>query len=223
MIEKIRMEYIGELEKRLTNAKASYESAKRDTIEAEGRMITRYDSSKTETAWLADGYFKDVNELENEIISYKEHRKCVGYDNTVSVEVFKNEKYIEQKEVRITMGENIFGTPAIKLIGLFRDDTLVINSKNETYLLKIARINEPDGQNDEIDIGDAFYVGDDYGELAGYFIVRKLGGMEVNLPDGEVFCISAKAPIAQLAFGKRTGDCICNNGERMVIKKIIKK
>lgn len=223
MIEKIRMEYIGELEKRLANARASYESAKRDTIEAEGRMITRYDSSKTETAWLADGYFKDVNELENEIISYREKRKCVGYGNTVLVEVYKNEKFIEQKEVKITIGENILGTPSIILTGFFRDDTLAINSRNETYLLKITKINESASQNDEIDIGDAFFVEDNYGELAGYFIVRKLGGMEINSPDGEVFCISAKAPIAQLAFGKRTGDSVCHNGERLVIKKIIKK
>ena len=58
MIEKqlVKKAYVCALEQKLTKAKNSYEIAKRDTIEAEGRMITRYDSMKTETAWLADGF-----------------------------------------------------------------------------------------------------------------------------------------------------------------------
>ena len=52
MKERVKESYLKMLKAKLEEEIKSYEIAKKDTIEAEGRMVTRYDSTKTETGWL---------------------------------------------------------------------------------------------------------------------------------------------------------------------------
>ena len=51
MKERVKENYLKMLKEKLEEEIKSYEIAKKDTIEAEGRMVTRYDSTKTETGW----------------------------------------------------------------------------------------------------------------------------------------------------------------------------
>ena len=62
--KKVREAYLSCLMEELSHARRGHTEAKRDTIAAEGRMVTRYDSTKTEVGWLADGFLKDVLQRE---------------------------------------------------------------------------------------------------------------------------------------------------------------
>ena len=87
--KKVREAYLSCLMEELAHARRGHAEAKRDTIAAEGRMVTRYDSTKTEVGWLADGFLKDVRELEkcileaNEGTWFREKGEAVGIDSLV--------------------------------------------------------------------------------------------------------------------------------------------
>lgn len=89
--KKVREAYLSCLMEELAHARRGHAEAKRDTIAAEGRMVTRYDSTKTEVGWLADGFLKDVRELEkcileaNEGTWFRETGETVGIDSLVKV------------------------------------------------------------------------------------------------------------------------------------------
>ena len=89
--KKVREAYLSCLMEELAHARRGHAEAKRDTIAAEGRMVTRYDSTKTEVGWLADGFLKDVRELEkcileaNEGTWFREKGEAVGIDSLVRV------------------------------------------------------------------------------------------------------------------------------------------
>ena len=89
--KKVREAYLSCLMEELAHARRGHAEAKRDTIAAEGRMVTRYDSTKTEVGWLADGFLKDVRELEKYILEanegtwFRETGDAVGIDSLVKV------------------------------------------------------------------------------------------------------------------------------------------
>lgn len=88
---KVRGAYLEALLEELANARRGHAEAKKDTIAAEGRMVTRYDSTKTEVGWLADGFLKEVKELEQCIsdtkdgVWYRDTGEIIGVDSLVKV------------------------------------------------------------------------------------------------------------------------------------------
>ncbi len=56
-----------EMERTLESILKSHSSAKKETIESEGRMQTRYDSTKTEMGYLTDGLAQKVIDLKNSL------------------------------------------------------------------------------------------------------------------------------------------------------------
>lgn len=88
---KVREAYLAALMEELANARRGHAEAKKDTIAAEGRMVTRYDSTKTEVGWLADGFLKEVRELEQCIADtkdgawYRDAGEVIGVDSLVRV------------------------------------------------------------------------------------------------------------------------------------------
>lgn len=50
-------------------------------------MVTRYDSTKTETAWLADGYLKEVKKLEKCIKDAADKKKFANISDLVSADI----------------------------------------------------------------------------------------------------------------------------------------
>ena len=59
--------YIEFLHEQLKLTNKNFENAKKDMIEAEGRMVTRYDSTKTEVAWIANSLLVKKKNLESAI------------------------------------------------------------------------------------------------------------------------------------------------------------
>ena len=99
MKQKVMNEYIKALNEKLESAKKSHEIAKHDTIEAEGRMVTRYDSTKTETAWLADGYLRTVKELESVIQTLQENTIFANVGDCVDVTVYQRNEFIGEEKI----------------------------------------------------------------------------------------------------------------------------
>ena len=80
------------LKEKLEEEIKSYEIAKKDTIEAEGRMVTRYDSTKTETGWLAAGYLELVNMLKKSIENFEQERRYINIGDLVTIDLFQNNR-----------------------------------------------------------------------------------------------------------------------------------
>jgi hypothetical protein len=59
---------IGELKEELNVQVSQYETAKFNSIDAPTRMESRYDTSGIESAWLADGLSKKIEEKREEIL-----------------------------------------------------------------------------------------------------------------------------------------------------------
>ena len=72
--------YVEFLNEQLKLTNKSFENTKKEMIEAEGRMVTRYDSTKTEVAWLANSLLVKKKNLEDAI-----ERKNI--DNSLKVKV----------------------------------------------------------------------------------------------------------------------------------------
>lgn len=223
MIEKqlVKKAYICALEQKLIKAKNSYEIAKRDTIEAEGRMITRYDSMKTETAWLADGFLKEVKEIEQYISNIEKEREFANVSDFVELDLLEKEEYQGTFRYRLSrhgkekIPERMFN----EVIGCFREDSVVIeeNKRQMEYRIKMIEKN-PDKQ--VVSLDSIVTIEDDYGESI-YYITNYLGGIELEIEGKEIFCISKQTPIAKQLLGRKQGENITIpvNGEMECIIK----
>ena len=67
-------EAIRTLEETIVRTKIAFESARTDVIEAEGRMKTRYDSSRTESGYLADGQAQRLTDFKNSLSHVRQVR-----------------------------------------------------------------------------------------------------------------------------------------------------
>lgn len=203
----VRERYITELERKLEWARRSYEIAKKDTIEAEGRMITRYDSTKTETAWLADGYLKEVKELEQCIENMKIKKEFANITDTVFLDLLIHTEYqgTFQYSLSRTGKDKIPEELFIGILGSMVGDSVIVKNRNnqqtEYRLKKIVK-----GSGDMlVGIESLVSVTDDEGD-SDYYITNYLGGMTLEMEEGEVFCVSKETPIAKALLGRKKGE-----------------
>lgn len=69
--ENIKQTVMGKLEEKLCLMSSFYETSRNDVLEAEGRMKTRYDSMRTESAFLADAQVKRINSMKDELTALR--------------------------------------------------------------------------------------------------------------------------------------------------------
>ncbi len=198
--------YLDRLRQKLEKAKNSYEIAKNDTIEAEGRMVTRYDSTKTETAWLADGYLKDVKELEKCIRDMEQGREFADISDTVFLDLLINTEYQETVSYELSrtgegkIPENLL----VDIVGCFVGDSVFVKDGIRQIEYRLKEIKKKGGDR-SVSIGSLVQVEDEYG-ASFYYITNYFGGIDVDLDGEEVFCISKQTPIAKELLGRKQGE-----------------
>lgn len=217
--------YIEALKKKLEKARTSYEIAKKDTIEAEGRMVTRYDSTKTETAWLADGYLKEVKELDKCIADVQEGRQFANISDRVSIEIIVGTEYEKTVEYVLSRAEQsgLSEDLLLNIVGSAVGDVVSVdeNKKHIEYHIKAIEKGDPKGK---ISVGSVVSLSDDCGDREEYYIVNSVGGMEVNAEGSNVFCISRQTPIARAMLGKGKGEevvIVVGGEEKFLIEDIL--
>ena len=212
--------YIEALEESLASARKCYEVAKHDTIEAEGRMVTRYDSTKTETAWLADGYLKNVKELEHVIKSLQGNSKFVDVGTTVRIDIYRLNAYLESRQVIVDkelmkLDQELF----VSLLGLANDDRFGIKvdgQLSEGFVREIDNVETCEG----VRINCLVLVADEDGYQDYFYIVKDFGGTEIDVDGRKVFCVSKQAPMAIALLTHVVGESIKMNGISFTVKSI---
>lgn len=220
--EKLKEAYIKAIEKKLEKAKESYEMHKNDTIEAEGRMVTRYDSSKTETAWLADGCLKEVKELEQYIINLRENRIYANISDTIFVDLIKKDEY--QKTEKFVLSKICNDKMSDKLLEAYIGSSVgdvVIIEKDRQYLEYQIKDIQKGELEDFVSIESEVTLMDEFGNRDFYYIVNYIGGMDIIVDGKSIFCVSRQTPLAKVLLGKKKGDQIIvseKTGTKMFIE-----
>ncbi|WP_455542546.1 GreA/GreB family elongation factor [Intestinibacter sp.] len=208
--------YIDFLKEQLDETNRNFGNTKQDMIEAEGRMVTRYDSSKTELAWLANGLLVKKKNLE-EAISRKslDNRFKVKIGSMLKVRQLNqdNDKNVfkiligntkEQLEGVIQLSPSSEGVKS--LFGKMEEDIVEVNLNNIDMVIKIEEISVFN-DDDVVNLDSIVLMKDDSGYEDYYYICEAEGGFEIELDDGtEVLVVSNKAPIAIQMLGKKIND-----------------
>lgn len=223
--EMVHKAYIEALKNKLAKAQNSYEIAKKDTIEAEGRMVTRYDSTKTETAWLADGYLKEVKELQRCIADLQEGKQFANISDQVSIDIMIGMEY--EKTVKCVLSRTekqlISEEILLNIIGSTVGDVISVEENKQHVEYHIKTIQKGDAKGVAA-VGSIVTLLDSYGDRDEYYIVNYVGGMEVSAEKSDIFCISKQTPIAKALLGRKKGEEITisvNGGEKFLIEEII--
>lgn len=206
MNKKVKEEYIKSLKNALENAKKGFASAKLDTIEAEGRMVTRYDSTKTEVAWLADGFQKEIIEIENCINKFNNNYMYSDINDIVLLE-YINKDYSKSMEKILLDRDTIKEDLLISILGQSENELFLADTgdiKSECVIKEIIKSDSSD--KNTIHLNSVVKVCDDDGFEDIYFIVSDRGGIDIEIDGEEVFCISKNTPIAKKLLGKKIGD-----------------
>lgn len=220
MKQKVMNEYINALNEKLESAKKSHEIAKHDTIEAEGRMVTRYDSTKTETAWLADGYLRTVKELESVIQTLQENTIFANVGDCVDVTVYQRNEFIGEERIVLSKelskdNQELF----VKIIGSFVHDRISDKRNGEIVEYHVRNI-EKTHEFVGVKIYAIVTLEDEDGMLDYYFLVNNNGGIEINVDGKEIYCVSKQAPIAVEMLTKSIGDIVRPHGNKGVSFRI---
>ena len=207
----LKNEYIKVIQEKLDKARISYEIAKKDTIEAEGRMITRYDSTKTETAWLADGYLKNVKELESIIEKLHQNIEIANFGDSIKVDKYQKNEFagieiIELNKELLQYKKDFF----IHSIGATVNDSIIeeVNKEYVEYYVREIISGNNDGS---ICLNSLVGLKSEDGYIDYYYLVNYLGGVEINVDGEAVFCISKQTPIALSLLGRKVGDRVKPN------------
>lgn len=205
----IKKAYIEAIEKKLERARRSYDIAKNDTIEAEGRMITRYDSTKTETAWLADGYLKEVKELEQCIEKFQTEHIFANIFDTIQVDLISNGEY-QKTENYTLIPDDESKVPKYlfsALIGRTVDETVIFTDNRQCIEYHVRKIQKGNHEG-VIAINSVVVLEDEYGDIDKYCIINYIGGIQTEVKGETIYFVSKDAPIAQALFGKREKEVI---------------
>lgn len=228
--------YLEALCEQLELTNKNFKNTKQEMIEAEGRMVTRYDSTKTEVAWVANSLLVKKKSLEDAI-----ERKKI--DNSFKVKVGSKVKVRQLNEnnnqniYELLIGEtthkldeNIIqlspSSDNVKeLFGKIKEDIVKINLHNTDMIVKIEEIS--DFIDDKVVNLDSIVLMQDENLYEDYYyICDSEGGIDLELDDGtEVIVVSNKAPIASQMLGKKIKDEVIlklNTKEsKFIIKDII--
>lgn len=200
MVEAVKGAYKEKLKQILAQEHVNFQAAKKDVIEAEGRMVTRYDSTKTEVAWLANGHLAEIKALEKEIERVYETKKIhLGDTVTVRVPLSKGESEVATYEVSKEQPEGY------ALLGRLKGDMVEVEEGMGSKVLQIVAVKKGI-YSERVDVDTLVRVKDaKYGEEY-YFITEGRGGILLELEEGvEVIVINLKSPLAQKLLGEKAG------------------
>lgn len=221
LVQQVKTYYKEKLEEILAQEHVNFQAAKKDVVEAEGRMVTRYDSTKTEVAWLANSRLAEIKTLEKEIERVFATGK-VNLGDCVTVDVpMPSGEIVRTEYVLGDIGEDmqIFGeikgitTPeAQALLGRIQEDIVEVeNANGGSSSMQILAVQPRERQrvvlvNTVVKVEDEEF-GDEY-----YFITEGRGGIILELEDGmEVMVVNVKTPLALALLGKKVGDQVSMN------------
>ena len=228
--------YVEFLNEQLKLTNKSFENTKKEMIEAEGRMVTRYDSTKTEVAWLANSLLVKKKNLEDAI-----ERKNI--DNSLKVKVGSK---VKVRQLNQNNNQNVFelligkstkeldnniiqldtSSDNVKeLFGKIKEDIVEINLHNANMVVKIEEVSNFINEN-VINLDSIVLLEDEDGYEDYYYICDSEGGMELELDYGtEVIVVSNKAPIASQMLGKKINDEVIlkldTRESRFIVKDIM--
>lgn len=206
--EQVKQQYLSFLQLDWERAKIGHNTAKKDTIEAEGRMVTRYDSTKTEVAWLADGFQRELKEIEQCMADFAQQDQFINVGDSVYLEPIQDtpEHKVKSYEIhRRAMSEDCL----LSLLGQKQNDICVVDfpqGKQECFIRKLEKHTICDDT--LVKLYDLVSVVDADGFEDTYFLVKERGGMSLDIDGTEVFCISKETPIAKKMLGASVGDSI---------------
>lgn len=232
----VKKMYLEEMKGKLEIVNKNFQSTKQDMIEAEGRMVTRYDSTKTEVAWLANSLLVKKKKLEESI-------DRINIDTSLKIKVGSR---VKVRQLNVNNDKNVFeffigknkneldeniiqldtSSDTVKeLFGKMKEDIVEINLNNIDMVVKIEEIfnyiEEEIVNLDSIVLLEDEDLYTDY-----YYICDSEGGIDLELDDGtEVIVLSNKAPLASLMLGKKRNDEVIlkirDIETRFIIKDII--
>lgn len=220
MKEKVKESYLKMLKAKLEEEIKSYEIAKKDTVEAEGRMVTRYDSTKTETGWLAAGYLELVNMLKKSIENFEQERRYINIGDLVTIDLFQNNRCEAQEKIVISKKEKEWDELAYDLLGKNSDDILQIRRENRNYGVQIRDFRPVYPEENIVKIGNLVTLELSNGERERYYLVPETGGVELDIDGEEIFCISSQTLMTQKLIECKCGEVIEMNDEKMKILAI---
>lgn len=228
--------YIEFLHEQLKLTNKNFENAKKDMIEAEGRMVTRYDSTKTEVAWIANSLLVKKKNLEEAIerknidnnlkvqVGSKVKVRQLNQDNNQNVFellIGKSLKELDSNIIQLdTSSDNVKA-----LFGKIKEDIVEINLHNVNMIVKIEEVYNFNNEN-IVNLDSIVLLEDEYGYEDYYYVCDSEGGVELELDDGtEVIVVSNKAPIGLQMLGKKINDEVIlkldTRESRFIIKDII--
>lgn len=216
MKEEISRAYRMALEEKLKEAKQSYETAKKDTIEAEGRMVTRYDSTKTETAWLADGYLEVVKALEQALDNLQSDNLYINVGDRVTLDLLEGGVYKERKKIIVERTNFDWAVLGSALVGKKPGEVLQLRQDGR-YVVYQIRSREGGENSHRIALGSLVKLKDSVGEQEWYYLVPEQGGIEIMVGKEQVFCISGGTPLAQHLLDRSQGEQVEIGGEEFQI------
>ena len=233
IIQKVKESYKEELKKILQQEHVNFEYAKRDVIEAEGIIVTRYDSTKTEVAWLANSRLAEIKIIEKEIERVDKQGKInIGDEVTVRVPYSNGEVATEKYHIgkcdqrKEEVIEKAIDSPEGKaLLGHLKEDIVEVEEKDGSRTLQVIDIKTQPKENIAL-VNSVIKVEDEeFGEEY-YYITETRGGIILELEDElEITVITTKSPLALILLGKSKGDkcefLIGENNRKLRIVDII--
>lgn len=223
ILEMVRDNYLMALKGKMEKAKESYQTARKDTIEAEGRMITRYDSTKTETAWLADGYLQEVKILENYILDFENGVQIANIGDNVVVSCTNKQQNSQKTEYTLVRQSCINESLLFAILGRKVSESFYYKNENEYgeyFILDIIPASNRDNAERYVKIGSLVELEYEDDESEWYFLVNKIGGVELQIEDKTIFCISQNAPLSEKILGLNKNDSVYFR-QKIKIKEII--
>lgn len=229
--------YLEEMKSKLETINKNFQSTKQEMIEAEGRMVTRYDSTKTEVAWLANSLLVKKKKLEEAIerinidtslkikVGSKVKIRQLNVNNDKNIfEVFigKNKNQIDSNIIQL----NNSSDTVKELFGKMKEDIVEINLNSIDMVVKVEEIVNDKIDEEVVNLDSIVLLEDDSLYTDYYYICDSEGGIDLELDDGtEIIVLSNKAPLASLILGKKINDEVIlkirDRETRFIIKDIM--
>lgn len=207
--------YRQKLEEILAQEQVNFQAAKKDVIEAEGRMVTRYDSTKTEVAWLANSRLAEIKVLEKEISRvFVDGKINIGDEVVVRVLQPNGESVRQHYFIGAGGADSIIEVDEVKevtspeakcLLGNMQEDVVEVEYANGSKSMQIIEVQKRERKrvvllNTVVRVDDEEF-GEEY-----YFITESRGGISLELEQGiEVMVVNVKTPLALALLGKKIG------------------
>jgi len=222
-------QYLEQTQKELQEG---YASAKTDVLQAEGRMVTRYDSMKTEMAWVANGLLAELMKAEA-ALQRLAASQLVHIHDCVKVLTQKSDGAVNSEWVYIgweqPRDESIRqlrpdSEEALSLLGQTVGQTVAVEQTMEGGTMQIVEVKSDAGADLVVDVDTLIALQESDQEEEWYYVTTDQGGIFLDLPDGkEVVVISVKAPLTQVLLGKSVGTRVTFSQEKLRRELVIRQ